>query len=155
MFTFSFDDLILGQYAYKQKKECKSCQQLNTLQRLLFDDRPKSFVTECPPTITEIGRNTWSVLHSISAYYPKNPNKEQQKQALNFLISLSELYPCSKCRKHLSNYLKKHPPRVESNKAFNIYLCQMHNSINKYLKKPQFDCSQATSRWKGPWKNCK
>ena len=36
----------------------------------------------------QLGRNTWSVLHSMAAAYPKNPTEEDKDNCVAFLHSL-------------------------------------------------------------------
>ncbi|KAH6943616.1 hypothetical protein HPB50_024803 [Hyalomma asiaticum] len=52
---------------------------------------------ECPPDRSELGRCTWSLLHSVAAYYPKRPSAEQQTDAEQFFRLFAKLYPCKDC----------------------------------------------------------
>ncbi|KAL1427278.1 hypothetical protein MTO96_017568 [Rhipicephalus appendiculatus] len=52
---------------------------------------------ECPPDRSELGRCTWSLLHSVAAYYPKRPSAEQQRDAEQFFRLFARLYPCKEC----------------------------------------------------------
>ena len=104
-----------------------------------------------PLTLTkqEIGRNTWTILHSIAASYPNEPNEEDKKQITNFLFSLAHLFPCKICGSHLTRMLKKEGVHANSREELVNYICKMHNIVNKVLGKPQFDCKKAFDFWGG------
>ena len=51
----------------------------------------------CPLDINELGRNTWSFLHTMAANYPEKPSDEDQSRMKTFMSSLSYLYPCEMC----------------------------------------------------------
>ncbi|KAK9768130.1 Flavin-linked sulfhydryl oxidase of the mitochondrial IMS [Basidiobolus ranarum] len=106
---------------------------------------------ECPPDKVELGRSTWTFLHTMAAYYPDKPSKEQQGDMNTFLDTFSKFYPCNWCANHLQGEMKSAPPKVDSRDALSLWLCQLHNGVNKLLKKPEFDCSKVDERWRnGP-----
>ena len=104
-----------------------------------------------PLTLTkqEIGRNTWSLLHSIAASYPNEPTKEDIQQVTNFLYGLANLFPCKICGSHLLKMLDKEGVHAESREELVNYICKIHNIVNKVLDKPQFDCKKAFDFWGG------
>ena len=104
-----------------------------------------------PLTLTkqEIGRNTWSLLHSMAASYPNEPTEEDKKQITNFLYSLANLFPCKICGSHLLKMLKKEGVHADSREELVNYICKIHNIVNKVLQKPQFDCKKAFDFWGG------
>jgi len=51
----------------------------------------------CPVYREELGRRTWTLLHTTAAYVPENPTKLQQEQMKQFIGNLSMLYPCEEC----------------------------------------------------------
>ncbi|PNG99984.1 CCR4-NOT transcription complex subunit 1, partial [Tetrabaena socialis] len=80
---------------------------------------------ECPPDTWELGRATWTFLHSVGAHYPERPSG----------------------REHVS----ANPPRVATAAELNLWLCGVHNEVNELLGKPLFDCSRIAERWReGP-----
>lgn len=107
----------------------------------------------CPPDRQELGSSTWSLLHSLAAYYPDRPSPRQQAEASLFLTLFSRLYPCKECAEDLRADLVESPPKVTSSKEFSEWMCQLHNKVNVKLGKPTFDCSKVFERWRDGWKD--
>lgn len=101
-----------------------------------------------PPDADQLGRETWTFLHTLAAHYPDNPTPEHQKKARVFFNLLSDLYPCNVCSEHLKDELSVNPPRTSSNLEFSEWLCEVHNEVNGRLGKPTFDCRKVLERWK-------
>lgn len=113
--------------------------------------QPSTSGQECPPESGEIGRSTWTFLHSMAAYYPEQPTQEQQFLMRCMLMGLSQFYPCEICSEHLRDYMQRQPPKVSSNADLSQWLCGVHNEVNGILGKPSFDCSKVFERWRdGP-----
>lgn len=105
----------------------------------------------CPPDAMELGRSTWTFLHTMSVYFPDKPTPEQQTEMQTFLTLFSKYYPCGYCASHLRKEMVKDPPQTESRGALARWLCRMHNEVNERLGKPMFDCERVEERWKtGP-----
>lgn len=107
----------------------------------------------CPPDVEQLGRATWTFLHTTAAYYPEKPTPNQRANMLSLLRSLPVLYPCSWCATHLGENMKDNPPDVSGRLGLSRWLCERHNEVNGRLGKPQFDCglSKLDERWKdGP-----
>ncbi|KAI8853390.1 putative regulatory protein [Chytridium lagenaria] len=102
----------------------------------------------CPPDSQELGAATWTFLHTMAAYYPDQPSEVEQKTMRNFFRAFSKVYPCSYCATHLRQELKTNPPKLQSNKDLNYWLCGVHNEVNERLGKPIFDCSKVWERWR-------
>ncbi|CAG8448642.1 24423_t:CDS:2 [Dentiscutata erythropus] len=106
---------------------------------------------DCPPDVEQLGRSTWTFLHTMAAYYPEVPSYAQQRSMKTFLSTFSQFYPCDHCAEHLREEMKSKPPRVESRWALGKWLCEMHNIVNESLGKDIFDCNKIDERWKdGP-----
>mmetsp|Transcript_17701 Transcript_17701/g.43232 ORF Transcript_17701/g.43232 Transcript_17701/m.43232 type:complete len:204 (-) Transcript_17701:244-855(-) len=134
----------------KKKKRCRACEDDDLLGDALkimgshFDGKKK---VACPPNAGELGRGTWTYLHSLAAYYPDEPTEELQQRMISFLDTFAETYPCEYCAYHMREYLKTNPPEVETRRKFSIWMCEMHNDVNKRQGKPTFDCSKVDERW--------
>ena len=112
------------------------------------DPEPKES-KPCPPDVNEIGRSSWTLLHTLSVYLPENElSEQQQRDAGQLMTILSRNYPCNHCADDLKKDLKDDPPKVKTGKEFANWVCQLHNKVNVKLGKPEFDCSQVYQRWK-------
>ena len=105
----------------------------------------------CPPDRMELGNASWSLLHSMAAYFPATPTNQQKNDATQFMHIFSRLYPCQDCAEDLRADLVIHPPKVDSAKQFSQWMCEMHNRVNSKLGKPVFDCSKVFERWRDGW----
>jgi len=54
---------------------------------------------DCPLDKDSLGRNTWSFLHTMAAYYPDDPSIQQQKEMSVLMKLFSKYYPCDHCAK--------------------------------------------------------
>ena len=108
----------------------------------------------CPPDSKELGRSTWTFLHTTAAYLPEKPSHLQNEQILNLLTAVSHLYPCHNCADHMQAYIQVNPIQLDSKTSLSRWLCNYHNEINQMLGKSVFDCSKVDERWKtGPFDN--
>ncbi|KAK8810713.1 hypothetical protein WA158_007288 [Blastocystis sp. Blastoise] len=105
---------------------------------------------ECPPDRSLLGRHSWTLLHTIAAYYPENPTEEDKKNAMSFIESFAQLYPCKNCAFHFQRLIKETPPNVNSQKEFVMWMAQAHNIISKKCHKPIYpeDYDVLQKRWK-------
>ena len=101
----------------------------------------------CPLNKEELGRNTWSFLHTMAAYYPDKPT-EQEKTSMNQLItSFSQFYPCKPCAKDFREDLTYFPVEENTNSRIDLskYFCMLHNRVSTKLGKENRDISQYIS----------
>lgn len=52
----------------------------------------------CPADVATLGRSTWTLLHTMAAYYPEKPSQTEQVSMKTFFESFSEHYPCWFCK---------------------------------------------------------
>ena len=105
----------------------------------------------CPPDVEQLGRATWTFLHTTAAYYPEKPTPSQRANMLMLLRSLPVLYPCTWCADDFGNDVNRNPPDVSGRGALSRWLCERHNEVNEKLGKDRFDCAKVDERWKdGP-----
>ncbi|KAF2495260.1 mitochondrial FAD-linked sulfhydryl oxidase ERV1 [Lophium mytilinum] len=111
--------------------------------------------TDCPPDIEQLGRASWTLLHSITAAYPSNPSPAKQTETRDFLSLFSKLYPCHTCASDFQTWLKegRNAPRVSSREEFGRWMCEAHNAVNVKLGKEKFDCDRWEERWRTGWKD--
>lgn len=84
------------------------------------------------------GPHAWIFLHSITLNYPDKPNTNDIKDMKNFIDSLGNILPCSKCNNNFKDHLKVHPITediLKSKNKFIKWMIDIHNSINKLNKK--------------------
>uniref|UniRef100_A0A1I8FWA1 Sulfhydryl oxidase n=1 Tax=Macrostomum lignano TaxID=282301 RepID=A0A1I8FWA1_9PLAT len=88
---------------------------------------------ECPLDQVSLGRKSWSVLHTLAAYYPDKPTARQSADMDTFLRSFSRLFPCPHCSEEFQANIAKSPPPVRDGRALNRWLCDQHNLVNERL----------------------
>ncbi|KAF8318657.1 FAD-dependent thiol oxidase [Clavulina sp. PMI_390] len=103
----------------------------------------------CPVNVEQLGRATWTFLHTAAAYYPTHPTPAQKSSMLSLLKSLPLTYPCHHCASHLDENMVANPPdtHVADRGALSKYLCERHNDVNVRLGKAKFDCLKTDERW--------
>lgn len=106
---------------------------------------------EEPPDVEQLGRSSWSLLHSIAANYPEHPDTKKQADLKQFLRLFGNFYPCWYCGEDFEKYMAKSEPKTDSQDAFGQWLCDAHNEVNVKLGKPSFDCNLWKQRWRDGW----
>ncbi len=105
----------------------------------------------CPPDATELGRSTWTFLHTTAEYLPEKLSETHKEHVLNLLTAVSHLYPCRNCADHMQAYVEVNPIPLHSKFSISRWLCDYHNEVNVILGKEKFDCEKVEERWKkGP-----
>ncbi|CAG9315047.1 unnamed protein product [Blepharisma stoltei] len=105
---------------------------------------------ECPPDKNIVGQSGWALLHTMAAHYPDKPSEECKKIHQKFIQSFSRVYPCKSCASHFRYMMKNQPPELENREKLSIWMCNMHNEVNKMLMKPVFSCDMQSldERWR-------
>ena len=84
------------------------------------------------------GPSMWHFLHTMSFNYPVSPTDEDKKNYKAFITNLQYTLPCKFCRINLVKNLKELPMTnavMKSRATFSRYVYDLHNLINKMLKK--------------------
>lgn len=61
---------------------------------------PQHHQVECPLDRQELGRFSWSLLHTFAAYYPETPSATDKEAMNGLIVGFKQLYPCKHCRGH-------------------------------------------------------
>ncbi|KAH3903030.1 probable Mitochondrial FAD-linked sulfhydryl oxidase ERV1 [Saccharomycodes ludwigii] len=104
-----------------------------------------------PPDVEQLGRSSWTLLHSIASKYPVTPSTEEQLDMKNFINIFSKIYPCNWCAADFRNYIATNAPKVGSREELGKWFCEAHNEVNEKLGKAKFDCNLWEKRWKDGW----
>ncbi|KAI3903252.1 hypothetical protein MKW98_031906 [Papaver atlanticum] len=100
-----------------------------------------------PVTKEELGRSTWTMLHTLAAQFPDRPTRQQKKDVKELMAILSRLYPCKECADHFKEVLSVNPVQAGSQAEFSQWLCHVHNIVNRSLGKLTFPCQRVDARW--------
>ncbi|KAJ7509752.1 ERV/ALR sulfhydryl oxidase domain-containing protein [Mycena galericulata] len=107
--------------------------------------------TACPPDKEQLGRATWTFLHTAAAYYPERPSPTQRANMLALIRALPVLYPCTHCAEDFGEHIVASPPDVSGRAGLSRWFCERHNEVNEKLGKDAFDCGKTDERWRdGP-----
>ncbi|KAF8236068.1 hypothetical protein L208DRAFT_1391520 [Tricholoma matsutake] len=88
-----------------------------------------------------LGRAAWKLMHTMTLRFPEKPTSEERDALTAYFHLTARLYPCGECAEEFQSLLKKYPPQTSSRSAAALWLCSLHNEINKRLRKPVFDCA--------------
>ncbi|CAA7260407.1 unnamed protein product [Cyclocybe aegerita] len=94
-----------------------------------------------------LGRATWKLLHTMTLRYPEKPTEDEREALSSYFHLSSRLYPCGECAAEFQLLLKKYPPQTSSRRAASLWLCAVHNEVNKRLKKSEFDCAHLSDEY--------
>ncbi|KAL9276038.1 FAD-linked sulfhydryl oxidase ERV1-like protein [Drosera capensis] len=100
-----------------------------------------------PASKEDLGRATWTFLHTLGAQYPEHPTRQQKKDVKELMAIISRMYPCKECADHFKEVLRANPVQAGSQAEFSQWLCHVHNIVNRSLGKTIFPCERVDARW--------
>ena len=109
--------------------------------------------SDCPPDVQELGRNTWTLLHTLAATYPRAATTNQKADMSAFLTLFAKLYPCWVCAEDFQTWMSKEKPVLDGRAGLGDWMCRAHNEVNRKLGKREFDCRLWEERWRDGWKD--
>lgn len=89
-----------------------------------------------------LGKSTWHFLHTMTLRFPDKPTPQESDTLRSFFTNFAQLYPCGECARHFQQLVKELPPQVGSRKSASLWLCAVHNEVNKSLGKEEFPCDK-------------
>jgi hypothetical protein len=89
------------------------------------------------------GPATWCFLHASAA------STDHPEAFIKILRTLPETLPCPECRKHVLDFLERHPPEqmVVDAQTASRYVFDFHNVVNVRLGKPLADARTVQARY--------
>lgn len=108
---------------------------------------PGQVKAQGPVTREELGRATWTFLHTLAAQFPERPTRQQQRDVRELVGLLTRIYPCRECADHFKEVVRVNPPHVGSGVELAQWMCRVHNVVNRSLNKEQFPCQRVDVRW--------
>ncbi len=54
----------------------------------------------------DVGRATWTLLHTLGAQFPDRPSRQQRKDARMLVDCLTRIYPCGDCARHFAEQVR-------------------------------------------------
>lgn len=111
----------------------------------------KTYSKSGPADVEELGRSSWTLLHTIAAKYPNKPSDTQKQEMKQFMTIFSHVYPCGWCAKDFELFIKENAPKVDSKDDLGRWICAAHNEVNEKLGKEKFNCDLWKKRWVDGW----
>jgi hypothetical protein len=93
------------------------------------------------PQMEELGAASWKFLHSMAANYHDQPPFHLKYAWYNVMELLVHTYPCPVCRDHLWQNIEEYGVHVQNRTDVSMWLCWLHNEVNKANGKPIYPCS--------------
>jgi len=109
--------------------------------------------------VTQHGSGIWFVIHTLALHANTDVLKEAYIITIN---TLCDHFGCETCKEHFKNFINKYPLRSYwklfykgEDLGFFKWSWELHNIVNKVLKKQQISFDDALSKYKNYiCKNC-
>jgi hypothetical protein len=100
---------------------------------------------------TNWGPYFWGVLHIATLTAPQQLTDAHRDGFRQLINSYLQVLPCPVCQKHFEETLSKFPieERMESSTELFLWTVDVHNEVNRNLKKPTVSYAEAVAYW-GP-----
>ena len=90
----------------------------------------------------------WDWLHNLSICYKKYPSQNEAYEAYIKIKNFIENLPCPTCKTHAIQYIKQNPINLTSNKNFQLWVWNFHNSVNIATNKIPFTKMQYNKKYR-------
>lgn len=94
------------------------------------------------------GRELWISLLNIAEVYPLNPDDITKEQYLKFLVSLSDVLPCFKCRDNYKNHISIYNPDLSSRDSLKKWLHIIYNKTRISQKRNELSYDDFINHFK-------
>ncbi len=98
------------------------------------------------------GPHTWFFLHSVTFNYPFKPTNEDKEHIAHFFKEIEDILPCSVCRRHYKEHLKKKPIQNKDRKVLAYWLIDLHNIVNIQEHKPTMSYQAVVDMYSNAYK---
>lgn len=78
----------------------------HTLHPLHNSRASSSTATPSAAAKAEVGRATWTLLHTLAAQLPDRPSRRQQRDVRALIDLLTRIYPCGDCASHFAEMVR-------------------------------------------------
>jgi len=106
--------------------------------RRVIDDIPHISLNSWAPS-------AWKFLNAVAYSYPVKPDIAERQKMHRFLVSLSDVLPCSLCRRHFQKAVSGEAltdDDLSSRNKLVAWLNRTHNEVNQRLGKQQISIEQ-------------
>lgn len=94
------------------------------------------------------GAAAWHTLHAVSLSYPPSPSQQDKQHMQQFISAFAQVLPCDACARHLRDYIRDHPPRLESRGQLARWVFDLHNVANRHAQRPQYHLESFLEEWR-------
>jgi len=97
------------------------------------------------------GPPLWDLLHFLTFKYNSKEDREIYRKLFCKWVMI--IIPCPPCQKHYKERIERIPIDLSSREKLARWLVNLHNDVNKELKKPRVSYEKASLRYRNNNKN--
>ena len=97
-----------------------------------------------PPVLSpQLWGNTfWGVMHNFAAAVQHKQTSDSSNQQLRayffaFICGIPFILPCLACRDNAPEFFANRLSKVSEKTDLDLFMCDLHNDVNKHLEKPE------------------